>query len=55
MSPRSEIASRRSAVASARAVAAGMGSVKKIQVWAPRPDCEILSAAGTPTARAAFT
>ncbi|MBX7269339.1 hypothetical protein KIF24_27195 [Micromonospora sp. Llam7] len=52
--PRSTIASRRRTVPAARAVAAGTAPVKKIHMWAPRPDWEISNAAGTALARAAF-
>ena len=39
----------------ARASDAATGAVKNVQAWAPRPDCEISTAQGTPRDAAAFT
>ena len=43
-----------STVPTARAVAAGTASARNTHTWAPRPDCEISSAAGTLQVRAAL-
>jgi hypothetical protein len=48
------MASCRSAVPTARATVAATASVKNTHAWAPRPDWEISSAAGTELARAAL-